>query len=240
MRGREYQGEDKDELIYILNVCIFSYPTHHCWRKSPKSAWNEIPPEKSLFNKPDGIGGAIGHLIWQNAVNYYFHEIDEWLLLLGFHYERFVDDMYFVTNNKTAFLAYTIPELRKRLEPLGAKLNEKKFYCQHYTKGVECLGTHIKTDRLYINNRIVRRAKAKARICNKRINENRIDKTLASINSYLGICKNLNGFRRACEIVGEIDKGWFKYIRFNKRRICLEPLPMYKERNRIINKYNLK
>lgn len=234
----EYFGEDKDELIYMLNVCIYSYPTHHCYRKSPRSAWDDIPKEKSLFNKPDGIGGAIGHLIWQNAVNYYFHEVDEWILSMGVKYERFVDDMYFVTDNKEAFLTYFIPEIRKRLEPLGARLNHK-FYCQHYTKGCECLGTHIKMDRLYANNRIIRRAKKKARDCNKRINRNRVGKVLASLNSYLGICKNLNGFKRACEIVGELDEEWWKYIHFNKRRICLEANEEYKERNRIINKFRL-
>lgn len=148
------------------------------------------------------------------------------------------DDMYFVTDNKKAFLTYFIPEIRKRLEPLGARLNHK-FYCQHYTKGCECLGTHIKMDRLYANNRIIRRAKKKARDCNKRINGNRVGKVLASLNSYLGICKNLNGFKRACEIVGELDEEWWKYIHFNKRRICLEANEEYKERNRIINKFRL-
>lgn len=29
----DYDGDDKDDVIYILQVCIFSYPTHHCYRK---------------------------------------------------------------------------------------------------------------------------------------------------------------------------------------------------------------
>ena len=165
---KDYHGEDKDELLYMLQVCVFSYPTHHCYRKSPREKWQKIPAHKSLFSKPDGIGAAIGHLIWQNAVNYYFHEVDEWLMVMGVRFERFVDDFAFVVENKTAFLTYTMPELRKRLAALGARLNEQKFYCQHYTKGVEWIGCHIKMDRIYVNRRIVRRGEQKVRQLNRR------------------------------------------------------------------------
>ena len=50
---KDYVGEDKDELLYMLQVCVFSYPTHHCYRKSDMSKWEHIPAYKSLFGKPD-------------------------------------------------------------------------------------------------------------------------------------------------------------------------------------------
>lgn len=233
----DYEGEDKYDVIYILQVCIFSYPTHHCYRKSARSKWDAIPKEKSLFCKPDGIGGAIGHLIWQNAVNYYFHEIDKWITGLGIRYERFVDDMYFVANNKAAFLVSVIPELRERLGKLGARLNEKKFYCQHYTKGVECLGIHIKMDRIYPNNRVIRRAGMKAVQFNRCIRESKLDAMLSSINSYLGICKNTNGYNQACSIIRLLSRRWFDYVDFNTKRVCLVARPKYKINNRIIRKF---
>ena len=49
----DYFGYDKDELIYILSVCVFSYPTYHCYRKSPRDKWSKVPGEKSLFTKPN-------------------------------------------------------------------------------------------------------------------------------------------------------------------------------------------
>ena len=235
----DYSGADKDELLYILQVCVFSYPTHHCYRKSPLSKWTKISPNKSLFNKPDGVGAAIGHLIWQNAVNYYFHEIDEWLMSLGIVFERFVDDFVFVTSNKESFLLYIMPELRRRLAPLGAKLNENKFYCQHYTKGVEWLGAHIKMDRIYINGRIVARGMTRARRFKRRIGPGGIDRLLSSMNSYLGVCKNLNGYNQAQKIIRCIPAGWWAFVKFNRRRCCLEALPQYSFRNRIINQYKL-
>lgn len=236
----DYHGRDKDELLYMLRVCVFSYPARHCYRKSPISKWEKVAPHKSLFNKPDGIGAAIGHLIWQNAVNYYFHEIDEWLSSEGFVFERFVDDFVFVTNNKAAFLPYVIPELRRRLGLLGARLNEKKFYCQHYTRGVEWLGCHIKMDRIYVNRRIVERGRMKARRMNRRISPSRVENVLAAINSYLGVCKNVNGFNQARRIIRCLSGRWFNYVRFNRERVCLEALTPYTHRNYIIHQYKLK
>lgn len=236
----DYEGEDKDELIYMLQVCVFSYPTHHCYRKSPKGKWAAIKPEKSLFNKLDGIGAAIGHLIWQNAVNYYFHEIDEWALSLGINYERFVDDMVFVVENKTAFLNYVLPELRSRLAGLGAALNEKKTYCQHYSKGVEWLGCHIKMDRIYVNHRIAGRGLKKAYKMNHRVSARHVEHLLSSVNSYLGVCKNVNGFNQAMRIIRALSDKWWKYVVFNRRRVCLQALPAYSYRNRVIHQFNLK
>ena len=236
----DYAGNDRDELLYMLQLCVYSYPTEHCYRKSPYSKWSLIPDEKSLFCKEPGTGAAIGHLLWQNAVNYYFHEIDEWILSRGINYERFVDDMVFVVENKTAFLNYVLPELRKRLSGLGAALNEKKTYCQHYSKGVEWLGCHIKMDRIYANRRIIARALYKVKMLNRRVGPRRVEHLLSSINSYLGVCKNTNGFNQAMRIVRALSADWWRFVVFNRSRVCLQALPSYSYRNRIISQYNLK
>lgn len=233
----DYRGEDKDELLYILQVCVYSYPTHHCYRKSSLSDWDAIPDHKSLFHKPDGIGAAIGHLIWQNAVNYYFNDIDQWMLSLGLHYSRFVDDLYFVVNDK-AFLLF-IPEIRKKLAEVGAKLHPHKFYCQHYTKGVECLGVHIKMDRVYPNRKSIRKAETKEREFNRCIRPQKINTILSSMNSYLGICKNGNGYNQARKIISLLSPKWFNYIHFNSSRCCLQANNGYRTNQQIINKFKL-
>ena len=176
-------------------------------------------------------------MIWQNAVNYYFHEIDEWFLENGIHFERFVDDFCFVVDSKTFLLM--LPELRSRLGRLGARLNEHKFYCQHYTKGTEWLGTHIKMDRIYVNKRIVDNGMRKARRLNQKVKVRNIEKLLSTMNSYLGVCKNTNGFNQAMKILNELSGEWKRYVRFNKSRVCLEALPQYSYRNRIVHQFNL-
>ena len=66
-------------------------------------------------------------------------------------------EIYVVTNDKAGFLAL-MPELRERLDALDVRLNEKKFFCQHYSKGIRCLGTVLKFERSYINRTTVNRA----------------------------------------------------------------------------------
>lgn len=233
---QDYHGYDKDELIYILKNCIFSYPTLHCTRIHSKEKWKYITPEKSLFSKELGIGAPIGHLIWQNAVNYYFNDIDKWILSLGIKYERFVDDMYFITDNKVSFLSYVLPELRIRLATLGAKINENKHYCQHYSKGFECLGVHVKMDRVYPNTRIIRKGKYKAKQFNK-VRSYYINDVLSSINSYLGICKNLNGYHKADEIIRSLNPKWTKYLYYDRESMTLKARPQYNMKNRLKRKY---
>lgn len=237
---RRYEGEDKDDLLYMIKIAVYSYPTNHCWRKSPLSMWALIEPGKSLFCKPDGVGGAIGHLIWQNAMNYYLNEIDHWIVdELGLHYGRFVDDSWIVTDNKEAMLAM-MPEIRRRLADLGCTLHPHKFYCQHWSKGVEFIGTHIKIDRVYINNRIVRHAREAIQNLNKCPRVEKLGTFMSSLNSYLGFCKGRNAYGIALDLIDMIDPRWWEFCYFNKRRLCIQAKPQYGYREIVSKKYHLK
>lgn len=235
----DYHGSDKDDLLYILRICIYSYPTLHCEFRGDVELRKFIKPDKSILNKPLGTGAAIGHLIWQMAVTFYFNDIILWLESLGIHVNVYVDDWYFVVLNKTAFLTYTLPELRRRFALIGATINERKFYCQSVFKGFECLGIHVKRDRAYPNTRVIKRAKRKGHELNRCSKEDKISRVLDSLNSYFGICKNTNGFNQALAIVKCLNPAWFNYIEFDTHRCCLVAKPEYSYRNRIIKKYNL-
>ena len=235
----DYNGRDKDDMLYILRTCVFSYPTLHAKYIGDIELRKLISPEKSITTKPVGIGAAIGHLIWQMAVTYYFNDIILWLESIGVHVNVYVDDWYFVVKNKTPFLTFIVPEMRRRLAELGATLNENKFYCQYVSKGCECLGVHIKQQRVYPNERIINRAIKKAKELNKCIRIGKIEKALQTINSYLGICKNTCGYNQALKIVGTLSDEWKKFIVFNTHRCCLEARPEYNYRNRVIIKYKL-
>ena len=62
------------------------------------------------------------------------------------------------------------------------KLN-RKFYCQHYSKGVMCLGRMIKFDRVYLNRKSLYNSL------------NKVKPTLESVNSYAGLYKGLNSYK---------------------------------------------
>ena len=62
--------------------------------------------------------------------------------------------MVLVARRKETLLRL-MPMIREALASLGLRLNEKKFYFQHYSKGVRFVGAIIKRDRIYsVNNTI--------------------------------------------------------------------------------------
>lgn len=236
---RRYKGADKGLLHYMLQRSIFSYPAKHCYRKSPLYKWQGIAPSKSLFTKPDGIGGAIGHLVWQNAMNYYLNDLDHYVIdVCGLHFVRFVDDMVIVTDNKESGLAF-IQEIRSRLSALGCSLHPKKFYCQHYTKGVDFIGSHIRLDRVYVNKRVVRNFADTIRQLNKSVCVRKIETFIASMNSYLGILKHRNAYGIMRRLLSKVSEKWNKFTHFNETRRCYQANEGYTHRELLMRKYNL-
>lgn len=208
-----FEGDLRDELLYLARTVNYVNPQFNSERRNPISRWvNEIPPYKSLYSKPFGIGAAIGFLYWQVMSNYYLSDIDKWIIKnITPHYTRFVDDMVMIIPDRIALCM--IPLLRKRLGAIGVNIHPKKFYCQHYTKGLEFLGYHIKPMRMHLNRRIVNRAFAS---CPKACL--RLD---CKVNSYLGMMKcgtDTHLLKRLLDIVP--DKGILKdYENFKIKKI---------------------
>lgn len=196
-----YYGDDKDDLRYMMTVCMRSDPARNCMVFVPRSEWDAIAPEKSLFNKPVGVGAAIGFLCWQNAMGLYINDVVKWLQSFDFmRVVVFVDDIYIVTRDKDKFLSL-MPEFRQRLSMLKVELNEKKFYCQHYSKGIMCLGTMLKFGRRYIKNKSFNNAMRK--IDELPVNTDGAKRILCSMNSHLGMLKNIEQKRRMSEFVNK-------------------------------------
>ena len=240
---RKYEGGDKEDLLWMIGICVYSDPARHCYRKSPLSAWDDIDPQKSLFNKPFGIGGAIGFLLWQNAMNYYLNDIDHYAVdKLGLHYVRFVDDTVLVVNNKDAALLL-LPIFREKYKELGIEMHKKKFYCQHYTKGLEFIGSHIKLDRVYLNNRIIKRAEQKIDAMNS-WNEKRkyynIENFIAIINCYLGMCKRRNAYAISRNLIDRVDASWLKFVAFDLEHMKAIANKGYTHKDLIKRNYNLR
>lgn len=213
---RYYEGEDKDDLKYMMTVCMRADPARHCDVFVSKSNWDCIAPEKSLFNKPVGTGGAIGFLCWQNAMGLYINEVTKWLQSFGFlRVVVFVDDIYIVTDDKSKTLAL-MPELRNRLGALKVSLNESKFYCQHYSKGIMCLGTMLKFGRMYVSNKTVKNSVKRFSSLNiEKPLRVSLPKMLASINSTLGIFAHKTMRKTVYALCGIVEKRVGKFLERN-------------------------
>ena len=224
----KYHGPEKDILKWMIHECIFAVPQNHCYKKSPDWKWDTIEPHKSLFNQPDGQGAAIGFLVWQMFINYYHNDIDKWITEeLGLSFVRFVDDMLIITKRKEFVLSYVLPELRIRYKELNIVMQEKKFYCQHYSKGVKFCGVTIKYDRLYPNSRVIHNMNSKVDIFNKIYynKERHVSDFTNMLNSYFGVMKYMNAMNIILQTIDRIDKTWWKYMQWNTDRLIIEPKP---------------
>lgn len=190
--------EGKDELLYLARIANYVNPQFRAQRRTPIHRWSEeIPRYKSLYDKPFGTGAAIGFLYWQVVSNYYLNEVDKWIIgNITPHYTRFVDDMVMVVRSKTALRM--LPALREKLAETGVTMHPHKFYCQHYTKGVEFLGYHVNPHSIHLNRKIVKRA-FEAKPCGR-------NKFVCRVNSYLGMMKRASDDRLKVALLDSITR----------------------------------
>ena len=123
--------ERKAYLKWLTMVSVHCNPAAHCELRTPARLWCEhIDPEKSILLKPEGVGAAIGRLVWQTAMGLYINDEIRWLTEeMGIRLVCFVDDIVMVVPEHVhGYALALIPELRRRLALKGVRLNEKKFY----------------------------------------------------------------------------------------------------------------
>ena len=200
----EYHRADKPDVIYCLYAACFCDPIHSK-RKSPLWEWNDYPSYKSVYCKPDGIGGSIGYTFWQSVASVYPASVDQFVEeSVSKHFVRYVDDTVIVTDNKEMVLSQ-IPELRRRLSDIGITLHPHKFYCQKAEHGVEFLGYRILKDRIHLKNRTIQRALKVAK-SKERGKRNYAD----AINSYLGMIKATSDLKWADRLLDEVRRKGFE------------------------------
>ena len=208
-----YKGDDKEDLRWLCNLVVMHRPELNCERRSPLWMWNFIPKEKSLFTNGEDRGIAIGNLFAQLFANFLLNTIDWKIDAVCVRHNRYVDDISFVSKDKKKLLSI-IPMLRIELGKLGLRLNEKKFYLQHYSKGVQFTGAVIKPDRIYVANHTINSfAFAVERLC-KATEMGMIDdinKNIASVNSYLGIMSHYNEYATKSRIMAKLPQKFYEY-----------------------------
>ena len=205
-----YKGEDIDDLRYLCRVVILHCPEKNCERHSPMSYWEKLDKNKSLFTNGEDKGVAIGNLFAQIFANFLLNKLDWYLEDEGIkHHGRYVDDFYCIHKDKKKLLAL-MPKIRQVLAELGLRLNEKKFYLQHYSKGVEFTGSIVKPGRVYTCNRTITNFVAAVRRLNKASNERQVLHAVNSINSYLGLLRHTNEYANRRKILNMIEPAIFK------------------------------
>lgn len=221
----KYDGDDKEDLIYLCHVVLSHSPEDNCIKHSSDEMWTHLPSSKSLFTNGKGLGMPIGNLPSQMFANYLLNEVD-WAIETdcGIKYHgRYVDDIYLVAETKEQILN-AIPIIRTRLESLGLKLSPNKFYIQHYSKGIDFTGAIVKPGRVYPLNRTVTSFRHSIDRLNQCKTKSQIIKALYSVNSYLGLMRQYNSYAIRYNALHEIDKRLYKwiYIKGNMEVVALK------------------
>jgi len=223
----KYHATDKDLIIKLCKQIIYNDPTQNCIIKGKHMDWKDLPETKSLFHSKPNCGLPIGNLTSQVFANFYMDSFDHYMKhdLKIRYYGRYVDDFVIVHESKE-YLKNLIPKLTDYLQSnLQATIHPKKIYLQHYSKGVQFLGTVILPNRIYIASRTKGNFYNAIEIQNKIVRDHKPTKEeqkafQSSINSYLGIMKHYKTYKLRKEMIFQNLSGWWWNYVYLSGGIC--------------------
>lgn len=211
-----------DLIKYLLQKIIFNDPTTNCIIKGKRTDWKGLPDSKSLFCAEVRKGLPIGNLTSQLFGNIYLNELDHYIKekLEIKYYGRYVDDFILIHTNKNYLLDCKDKIKTYLSKSLYLNLHPKKFYLQHYSKGVQFLGVYIKPYRVYIGKRCKTNFYRNILEWNNKIENSKGElskeqklKYLTIINSYLGLMKNYNTYKLRKKFLSKsISSSFIKYF----------------------------
>lgn len=242
--AKRYEGWDKDTLLYLIRVVTLHNPQDNAVRKTPLCDWADLPRSKSLYNVDWFLGLAIGNLTSQSDANFYNAPAMRWMRSVGLAPVNYVDDFAFVVRDKASFLT-SMPYIRNYFAAeRGLTMHPRKFYLQHYSKGIKFLGAVIKYNRVYTNNQTVARCFGKIHYYNEacrhssRRKARHVEKLATILNSYLGLMRHFDTFNIRKRIAAEVGTVWCDCIRSDDDITTATVVKHFRQRE--ICKYNVR
>ncbi len=231
-----YDGSDIEDLRFVTRTVILHRPELNCLMRSPREMWTHLTANKSLFTNGEGKGIAIGNLFSQLFANFLLNKLDWALEEYGIKYHgRYVDDFYMIHEDKDLLLQ-TIPKIREVLASVGLTLHPRKFYLQHYAKGVSFTGCIVKPGRVYVEGRVHTSFKGAVRRINNVKTLADLRQSVDSINSYLGLTRHCNEYGSRRKLLQQLARHVFKRCYINGHFEVLKLKNRYKSKNIIIEK----
>ena len=178
----------KDKLRELCHKIVMHHPEDNCDMRGDMSLWKRLDPSKSLFCVGKERGLPIGNLTSQIFANFYLTKLDRYIKdELGFeYYGRYVDDFVIISRDKQRLLNSVNKIVSFAKRELGLEIHPDKRYFQHYTKGVQFIGSVIKPNRVYTINRTIGSLYHKLSSVYKEASEEDLDEFVMTVNSYLG------------------------------------------------------
>jgi len=196
----------KEEILWLSKIIIFSRPTENYLWKGDPCLLQLIPPRKSLFHAGPDRGLPIGNYSSQFFANLYLNRLDQYVkrTLKAKYYLRYVDDVILLHRDEEQLKSWTKQIGQFLKKELFLELNPTKTKIRDLNRGIDFLGYFIKPTFLTVRQSVVKRLKEKLfrfdqelkiiDSANQKVKKERLDKMLATINSYYGHFKHANSY----------------------------------------------
>lgn len=125
----------------------------------------QVPPHKSLFAAPPGVGLPIGSLTSQFFANVYLNELDQFVkhTLKARAYLRYVDDFCLLADDPATLLGWKAQIEAFLRERLHLTLHPHKVVLQRCTQGLDFLGQIVFPHHSLMRQRSVRALRKRIR-----------------------------------------------------------------------------
>ena len=190
----------EDWLLKLIKQVIF----HDCKTKveikSSKWKFDLLPTYKSLWYTPDEKGLPIGNLTSQFFSNVYLNVLDQYVKhhWKCKYYCRYVDDFIILDKDPQKLNEIHKDLTRFLKERLALDLHQNKKSVNKIERGIDFVGFVAKPYRTILRQKTLKRIFKMIREQKKNplwYTPEEQQKFAASINSYLGILRNTNGYR---------------------------------------------
>lgn len=197
-------------LLKLIEQVIFHDPRKDALMHSRSSLFEKVPRHKSYLHAPSSKGLPIGNLTSQFYANMYLNELDQFVKhrLKVKYYGRYMDDMVLFHEN-AAVLNDCYVKIDEFLKShLQLHLHPYKKHLNLIHSGVDFTGFVIKPGRTYIRHSTISNCKRKIKVWKIKgepIDELALEKLSQTVNSYLGMLRQVNGYRARKSICTDLE-----------------------------------
>lgn len=196
---------NEEWVLNLIKQVIFHNPKTSVCIKSPAYKFDFLPKYKSLWHTQSDKGLPIGNLTSQFFSNVYLNVLDQYVkhYLKCKYYCRYVDD-FVIMHKSPQYLNDVHKDLTVFLkERLNLELHQNKKLINKVDKGIDFVGFVVKPYRINLRQKTIKRIFKIIR--EQKLNEHwfyegELETFCSTINSYLGMLRNTNGYRLRKEI----------------------------------------
>ncbi|MEW6219533.1 MAG: reverse transcriptase/maturase family protein [Thermodesulfobacteriota bacterium] len=198
-----------DNLRWLAATLIFHDCTADPEMRADPRLVDLLPPEKTLFHAPAGIGLPIGNLTSQFFANVYLNLLDQFVKhsLRCRFYLRYCDDFVLLAGSRDQLLAWRAAIAEFLASALALNLNPRRQRLGQANGGIDFVGYLVRADYSLVRRRVVGNLTARLRAAERHLvrilpdatrfsfDLPALDRLVATIASFLGHARHANSHR---------------------------------------------